>query len=245
MKIHDTLIRSIMLFLCVPLGTADTFRHKESGDVFVGFATQKVASGKTLVYNSDEGKMTPVVLDDYEIVSNSQGRRDAVFLILLNKPEIFISPTVSKMVAETIIDASNKGPQAIILQIDAPGGSGDAMKTIADAILQTNNCPVIAYVAEGAYSAAAVVAMACDRIYLKPTAAIGSVGSPVAGLSYGEYLSVYSSEFQLNDFLYATLLAQKKDRPELLIRALIDKSVSIIQVANEDSSKTFVEKFQT
>lgn len=246
MKSQTKLTIAAILLVHVSFSVADTFKHNESGEVFTGFATQKVTADRTLVYNSDEGKMLPVVLSDYEVTSDRKGRRNTIALLLLDKPEIFLSQTISNEVASLIAETSNKGPQAIILQIDSPGGRGDSMKTIADAILQTKNCPIIAYISEGAYSAAAIVAVACDKIYIKPTAGIGAVGSAseesVRDLDYAEYLSIYNSDFQLDDFLYATVLAQKKGRPELLVNALIDKSLSIIEIANIDGSRAFVEK---
>ena len=246
MKSQTKLTIAAMLVVLVSFSVADTFKHNESGEVFTGFATQKVTADRTLVYNSDEGKMLPVVLSDYEVTFDRKGRRNTIALLLLDKPEIFLSQTISNEVGSLIAETSNKGPQAIILQIDSPGGRGDSMKTIADAILQTKNCPIIAYISEGAYSAAAIVAMACDKIYIKPTAGIGAVGSAseesVRDLDYAEYLSIYNSDFQLDDFLYATVLAQKKGRPELLVNALIDKSLSIIEIANIDGSRAFVEK---
>ena len=246
MKSLTKLMIVTILFVCVSFSVADTFKHKESGEVFTGFATQKVTTGRTLVFNSEESKMTPVVLSDYETTSDRKGRRNTVSLLLLDQPEIFLSQTVSKQAAAVIIETSNKGPQAIIIQIDGPGGRGDSMKTIADAILQTKNCPIIAYISEGAYSAAAIVAMACDKIYIKSTAGVGAVGSAkrrsVRDQDYAESLSIYNLDFQLNDFLYAAVLAQKQGRPELFVRALIDRSISIVEVANTDGSLAFVEK---
>jgi hypothetical protein len=205
----------IILFVCVSFSVADTFKHKESGEVFTGFATQKVTTGRTLVFNSEESKMTPVVLSDYEITSDRKGRRNTVSLLLLDQPEIFLSQTVSQQAAAVIIETSNKGPQAIIIQIDGPGGR-------------------------------AIVAMACDKIYIKSTAGVGAVGSAKRRSSrdqdYAESLSIYNLDFQLNDYLYATVLAQKQGRPELLVRALIDRSISIVEVANIDGSRAFVEK---
>ena len=244
MKTELKVIRLAMLFICVSFGVADTFKHKESGEIFAGFATQKTASGKTLVYNSDESKMTPVVLSEYDITPDSKGRRNTVSLLLLDRPEILLSDAVSKKVAAAIINTSNKGPQAIILQIDGPGGRGESMKTIADAVSQTQNCPVIAYISKGAYSAAAVVALACDKIYIKSTAEIGAVGSgtgkSVRDQSYGEFLSIYNSDSLLSYSSFVTTLAQQHNRPELLAKALIDKRVSIIEVANIDGSREFV-----
>ncbi|MHC5135443.1 MAG: Clp protease/crotonase-like domain-containing protein [Planctomycetota bacterium] len=215
MKSLTKLMIVIILFVCVSFSVADTFKHKESGEVFTGFATQKVTTGRTLVFNSEESKMTPVVLSDYEITSDRKGRRNTVSLLLLDQPEIFLSQTVSQQAAAVIIETSNKGPQAIIIQIDGPGGR-------------------------------AIVAMACDKIYIKSTAGVGAVGSAKRRSSrdqdYAESLSIYNLDFQLNDYLYATVLAQKQGRPELLVRALIDRSISIVEVANIDGSRAFVEK---
>jgi len=244
MKTEFKVIRLAMLFICVSFGVADTFKHKESGEVFIGFATQKVTAGKTLVYNSDKSKMTPVVLSDYEITSDGKGRRNTVSLLLLDKSEVFLSDAVSRKAAAAIIDTSNKGPQVIILQIDGPGGRGEYMKTIADAVSQTKNCPVIAYISKGAYSAAAVVALACDKIYIKSTAGIGAVGSGAEesfrDQPYAEHLSIYNSDSLLTYSAYVTALAQKHGRPELLAKALIDNRISIIEVANIDGSREFV-----
>lgn len=245
MKIKRKLITLTVLSLCIPFTIADTFKHKDSGETFTGFVTQKEAAEKTLIYNDDEGKMMPIMLSDYEITSDRKGRRDTVSVLLLNEPEVFLSEAISEKAASLIIDASNKGPQAIILQIDSPGGRGNSMKTIADAILETDNCPVIAYISKGAYSAAAVVAMACDEVYINSSAGIGAVGSetkqPSQDLDYAEYYSIYNSDFQLNDYLFAKVLAEKNGRPEPLILALIDKSISIVEVANIDGSRAFIE----
>jgi hypothetical protein len=246
MKSRTKVMIVVMLFVWVSFSGADTFKHKESGEIFTGFATQKVTAGRTLVYNSEMSKMTPIVLSDYEVTSDRKGRRDTVSLLLMGQPEILLSDTVSKEVAATIINASNKGPQAIILQINGPGGRGDSMKTIADAVSKTKNCPVIAYISEGAYSAAAVVALACDKIYIKSTAEIGAVGSGtgkfVGDQSYAEYISVYNSDSLLNHSAYVAALAQQHNRPELLAKALIDRRISIIEVANIDGSRAFVAK---
>jgi ATP-dependent protease ClpP protease subunit len=240
------------IFLCILVSTmmADTFKHKESGESFSGFVTQKTAGNNTLVYNDDESKMMPVVLSDYDIVYNVMGRRDGVSLLELTSPEIFLSDAVSKKVATAIVEISNKGPIAIIVRIDSPGGRGDYMKTVADAILQTKNCPVISYISGGsyggAYSAAAIVALSCDKVYINPTAGIGAVGSVAGGYlgkeSYADYIQIYSSDTLLTYSSFVNGIAHSKTYPGLLLRGFIDKRLSIIEVANIDGSREFIEK---
>lgn len=240
------------IFLCILASTvmADTFKHKESGESFSGFVTQKTAGNQTLVYNDDESKMMPVVLGDYDIVYNVKGRRDGVSLLELTSPEIFLSDAVSKKVAAAITETSNKGPIAIIVQIDSPGGRGDYMKTVVDAILQTKNCPVISYISGGTYggvySAAAIVALSCKKVYINPTAGIGAVSSISDGYlnkeSYSDHFQVYSSDSLLNYSSFVNGIAHQKAYSELLLRAFVDKRLSIIEVANIDGSREFIQK---
>jgi hypothetical protein len=108
----------VFLLVLVNAVTADTFENKETGETFTGFVTQKSTGGKTLVYNSEESKMTPVVLNDYVVTTDRKGRRDTVTLLQLTEPQIMLSDSISKLAAEALTDASNKGPQAIIIEID-------------------------------------------------------------------------------------------------------------------------------
>jgi ATP-dependent protease ClpP protease subunit len=240
------------IFLCILVSTvtADTFKHKESGESFSGFVTQKTAGNLTLVYNDDESKTMPVVLGDYDIVYNAQGRRGGVSVLELTTPEILLSDAVSKKVAAAIIETSNKGPIAIIIQIDSPGGRGDYMKTVTDAIIQTKNCPVISYISGGsyggAYSAAAIIAMSCEKVYINPTAGIGAVsaisGGSLSQESYADHLRIYSSDTLLTYSSFVNGIARNKTYPELLLQAFVDKRLSIVEVANIDGSRQFIQK---
>ncbi|MHC4881416.1 MAG: NfeD family protein [Planctomycetota bacterium] len=250
MKISKKTAGFIFLCILVSAVTADTFKHKESGESFSGFVTQKTAGNQTLVYNDDESKMMPVVLSDYEIVYNVKGRRGGVSLLELTSPEIFLSDAVSKKAAAAIIETSNKGPIAIIVEIDSPGGRGDYMKTVTDAILQTKNCPVVSYISGGAsggaYSVAAIVALSCEKVYINPTAGIGAVGS-ISGdylskESYADYLQIYSSDTLLTYSSFVNGIAHSKTYPGLLLRGFIDKRLPIIEVANINGSREFIEK---
>lgn len=235
----------IFLWMCASIAWADTFKHKETGEVFTGFATQKSTGGKTLVFNKEANKMTPVNLYEYQVTYDTQGRRDSVVLIPLMEPEILLSQTVAEEIANAVINASNTGPQAILIQIDNPGGRGDYMSIIATALSKTTNCPTAAYISAGSYggafSSAAVLALACQKIYIAPNAGIGAV-SPIAGSAggiqdFGGYLTMYNSA----DLLPLSL-AQQHRRPELLARALADKSVSVVEVTNINGSREFVQK---
>lgn len=228
--------------------SADTFRHKATGEVFYGFQTQKRSGGKVLVYNSDEKKSQTIEENLYEITLDSKGRRDSIVRVPIRQADVLLSKAVSDRVAQSIIEASNSGPQFIVVEIDSPGGRGEYMRTIATAIEQTTNCPVVAYItgggAAGAFSAAAVIALACDAVYIAPTAAIGAVG-PMSGATTNEqfaaYLNLYSSDFLAAYGGYAMGLVRDESL-RLLARALVDKSVSVVEVVETDGTRKFVER---
>ncbi len=229
---------------------ADTFKNIETGETFTGFMTQKSTGGRTLVYNADAKELVTINTAEYTVTYNAQGRKDIVVVIPITESEVLLSRVVSETIAEAIIDASNKGPLAIILEIDNPGGRGDYMKIIASAVSQTQNCPVTAYISGqrygGAFSGAAMIAVACDKVYIAPTASIGAIG-PIVGITvseenFADYLATYASDSLTSYNIYATALAQDTGRPPLVVRALIDKHLSVLEVENIDKTRDFIQK---
>jgi ATP-dependent protease ClpP protease subunit len=234
----------------VQTGYSDTFIHKETGATFTGFVTQNTTRGQTRVYNSEEKKFVAVNLSDYDITMNAEGRRQNVILVPITQSEALMSQNVARQIATAIVDASNAGPLAILVQIDNPGGRGEYMKIISSAIASTNNVPVAAFVSGGTYggafSSAAVVAMACDKVFIAPTAALGAVG-PLVGpsrsnMDYRSYLISYSPDTLVTYSTYVTALAQQHNRPALLVRGFVDKTLSIAEVTNQDGTRDFIKR---
>lgn len=228
----------------------DTFKHRVSGEIFHGFATQKVIRDQTRVYVAEEKKFKPLDLKDYDVTTNGQGRRDNVIVIPLHLQEALISKVVTENVSKTIRDASNKGPQFILIEIDLPGGRGDYMRDVCATITDTTNCPVIAYITGGkfggAYSAAAAVALACDKIYISPGAAIGSEAPILTrGMdeaSIDEYRQTYSSKSLAAYKNFTASLAGRNARPAVLAMALFDTRIEAIEVADSNGKKFFIDR---
>ncbi|MHC5061966.1 MAG: Clp protease/crotonase-like domain-containing protein [Planctomycetota bacterium] len=237
---------SLVLLLCTALCTADTFKHRQSGEVFYGFATQKSIGNRTRVYNSESSRFKPINLAEYDITPNAKGRRNNVVVIPLEQAEVMLSKTVSATLANAITEASNKGPKLIVISIDSPGGRGQYMRDICTAITQTNNCPIVAFISGGrfggAYSAATAVAMACDKIYISPNAAMGSVAPPVgsdarhsaSGYENGQIdIEKYSSQNLAAYKNYLATLAEKNNRSGDVAMAMVDRSIEIVEVVNQ------------
>lgn len=89
--------------------------------------------------------------------------------------ELGLAPFIERSLRE----AAEAGAAAVILDVDTPGGRVDAAERIADA-LQDSPVPTYAYVNRRAFSAGAMIALATDRIYMRPGSTLGAA-TPVVG----------------------------------------------------------------
>ncbi|MBN1457340.1 MAG: hypothetical protein JW912_05770 [Sedimentisphaerales bacterium] len=247
-RIIKITIPIITLIAISSICCGDTFENIESGKVFHGFPTQKVKQGLTIVYNDNEKQFDPIRLSDYRITPDAKGRRDNVVIISLIDREVLISKSVSDSIIDSIVDASNKGPRLILLEIDLPGGRGDYTKNLADAVSNTKNCPIVAFIAGGAtggaYSAAFAVALACDKIYISRNAVIAS-DAPVPGIDnyYGnDFPEVFNSSSLSAYKGFFSTLADTKGRSATMAMALIDSYIEVVEVSDANGKKTFINK---
>jgi len=244
------LISILVLFSLAVDVHADTFKHRETSEIFHGFATQKTNKNETMVYVAEQEKFKPVNLGEYNITFDFQGRRDSVAVVRIRQQEVILSHAVTIEVAEAIIKASNKGPRFIILEIDCPGGRGDYMKNITTALAKTKNCRTVAFISSekygGAYSVAAAVALACDKIYISPDAVMGAV-SPMYGQTdedLAEHITTFSANALAGFRGYMASLAEKNNRPVVLAQALVDRNIEVMEVKRKDGTTFFIDKTQ-
>ena len=92
-----------------------------------------------------------------------------------------ISPTTTNYITRGIVRASEMQAEALIVQLDTPGGLLESTKNIVQAILDSDEVPVVVYVApEGgrAVSAGTFITMAAHIAAMAPATTIGAA-SPV------------------------------------------------------------------
>ena len=89
--------------------------------------------------------------------------------------EMGLAPFIERALRE----AEGARAEAVILDIDTPGGRVDAAERIADAIANSH-VPVYAFVNRRAFSAGALISLATARIYMRPGSVIGAA-TPVDG----------------------------------------------------------------
>ncbi|MCM8792160.1 MAG: ATP-dependent Clp protease proteolytic subunit, partial [Candidatus Omnitrophica bacterium] len=71
-------------------------------------------------------------------------------------------------------EAKENNAQAVILEIDTFGGRADATIEIADALEDVKPIKTVAFIDDQAWSAGALIALACEEIIMSEGASIGS-----------------------------------------------------------------------
>lgn len=148
-----------------------------------------------------------------------------VLLLTANGP---LTPAMAEYLDRGLALAEQEGSEAVILQLDTPGGSVDLMNRMVEAI-RGSRIPVIVYVApRGAMAASAgtVITLAGHAAAMAPETAIGAA-SPVG--SQGEDLGE-TIEAKIKEILKATVRSLASHRgPEAvaLAEATIDEARAV------------------
>ncbi|MHC4159328.1 MAG: hypothetical protein ACYSSO_09650 [Planctomycetota bacterium] len=225
---------------------ADTFTHRQTGEILHGYATSRIIDNQTVV-RTKEKSMVKLNLAEWQIAADREGRNNKVIVFTLDGNIAFQMET--EALEQAMVKAADEGPLFILLEIDTPGGRKDLAQRICAAITQTKNCQVIAFVKGGEYggaiSAGAAVALACDKIYMANNTAIGAAtiitisekGPRDMKKTFGDTVGEkFSSAWRAK----LASLAEQNDRPGLLARAMVDQDIEVIEVS-EAGRKHFIE----
>jgi membrane-bound serine protease (ClpP class) len=130
--------------------------------------------------------------------------------------ELGLAPYVERVLGE----AAAAGARLVVLDIHTPGGRVDAAERIANAV-SDSEVPVYALINRNALSAGAMVALAAQRIYMRPGSVIGAA-TPVTGegeTAPEKIVSAMRSEFRS--------LAQARGLDPRVAEAMVDPDIEI------------------
>ncbi|MEX0893393.1 MAG: NfeD family protein [Gemmatimonadota bacterium] len=136
--------------------------------------------------------------------------------------ELGLAPFIER----TLGEAEAAGAAAVILHIETPGGRVDAAWRIVDAV-KNAEVPVYAFVDRRALSAGALIALATDRIYMRPGGTMGAA-TPVTGdgvKASEKMVSAMRSEMRA--------LAEERGLDPLVAEAMVDESIAVEGLAAE------------
>ena len=120
-------------------------------------------------------------------------------------------------------DAQQADALAVIIEFATPGGYLDSMMSARDVILDAK-IPTIAYINREAYSAGALLALACEKIYFAPGAVMGAA-TPVYFES-GAMKEAPEKIVSATRKLFAAT-AETRGRNPKVAEAMVDRDVSI------------------
>jgi membrane-bound serine protease (ClpP class) len=141
----------------------------------------------------------------------------------LERPVVVIPITgtvddgMAHMVQRSVDEANQAHARAIVLDVNSPGGLVEAAFSIRDALFNAQE-PVIAYVGERAYSAAALISLSANRIIMAPGASIGAA-EPIPATV--KMISGLRGEFEST--------AQRNHHDSKIAGAMVDKNVDLPQ----------------
>jgi membrane-bound serine protease (ClpP class) len=141
-----------------------------------------------------------------------------------------IDTSLARSIIKKLERVNTQKGKAVILEIDTPGGEVEQATKICREIerISQAGAPVYAYVTGHAWSAGALISLACDRIYMKEQASIGSaevkLHSPIFGTQdAGEkWLSAMRADFRA--------YSERRNYPKALAEAMVDASLQVHEV---------------
>lgn len=151
----------------------------------------------------------------------------------LGRPVVVIPITgtvdagMAHLVERSVAEANQEHAQAIVLDVNSPGGLVDAAFRIRDALFAAQE-PVDAYVGERAYSAAALITLTAGRIIMGPGASIGAA-EPIPATV--KTISALRAEFEST--------AERNHRDPKIAAAMVDKNVDLPQYKRAGAILTF------
>ncbi len=218
--------------------SADTFTHRQSGEILHGYKTSKVEGAETFVQTAEKG-LIKLNLAEWKMVADRNGRNNKVVVMRLTGPIMYQIET--EALENAISHIADEGPLFILLEIDTPGGRVDLTYRICGAIVGADNVQVIAYIKGGeiggALSAGAAVSLAADKIYMSQDTCLGAA-TMITGEAesmkeaYGETVG---EKFDSAWRARMASLAEQNKRPGILARAMVDKDIEVVEVNNGDS----------
>jgi membrane-bound serine protease (ClpP class) len=147
--------------------------------------------------------------------------------VLVAKFENDVNPVTQEYLLDAIERGEKEGFEAVVIEMDTPGGLGSSMRAIVKGIIAAK-IPVIVYVAPGgasADSAGAVIGMSADVLAMAPQTNIGS-STPVS--IGGEDISKDLRRKIVNDAAaYIGELAREHDRNVAVAREMVTKATNL------------------
>jgi membrane-bound serine protease (ClpP class) len=151
-----------------------------------------------------------------------------------------VEPAMAAYV-ERMLDISDHLDSVLILKMDTFGGRVDAALTIVDTLTQAKHVKTIAYVTQKAISAGALIALACDSLYMKPHTTIGDC-APIIYDNDGPQM--LGEKFQSPLRAKFRALAKKNGYPVLLAEAMVSSEKAVYEIIAKNNQVHIMDHYE-
>jgi membrane-bound serine protease (ClpP class) len=136
---------------------------------------------------------------------------------------------LSPLLARVLSEAHGAGAAAVLLDINTFGGRVDAAVAMRDSLLNAP-LPTVAFINQRAISAGALIALACEKIYMVEGGTIGAAAPVISGVGTSEPADEKSVSYVRTEF---RATAETRNRPPELAEAMVDADVEIEDVIEQ------------
>lgn len=150
------------------------------------------------------------------------------FVDISGSIDLGLAPYLDRVLSE----ADDDDASAVVVEIDTPGGRLDAVLQMRDALLDSP-LPTVALVESTAFSAGALVAIACTEIYMTPGSVMGAATPVVGGtgeVADEKTISAVRSTFEAT--------AEERGRDPQVAGAMVDPDVEVEGISERGSLLT-------
>ncbi len=139
-----------------------------------------------------------------------------------------VSPGMAAFVRRALADIPDGEDQTIIIEMDTFGGRVDSALMIVDLIVDTDDKgETIAFVTKKAISAGALIALACDKLAMKPNTTIGDC-APIMISNEGP--EMLGEKFQSPLRAKFRSLARKNGYSEVLAESMVTADMAVLRL---------------
>ncbi len=240
---------TLALLACLVASEAEgaVLKNKQTGEEIRGKLTSQRISGMNIFLLESGGKKF-IKLQEWEIIEadpadpaaddgdNDGGAKDTTKR--KKKTRVYFipieGPLMSKMLPVAIIkalaEARKVRSEYVVFRMDTPGGRVDVANKIIDIVQGIDWARPVSWVQgkeERALSAGAYICLSTSNIYMAPATTIGAA-TPYRHTTSGS--AEVDAKFQSAFRAKFRALAQKRGYPPAIADAMVDSSVSVVQV---------------
>lgn len=178
----------------------------------------------SLIFSAQAYSLTQAASNILEPIPESIQQKK-VYIIPINGT---IDLGLSAFVKRAAKEAKEKKADAIVIDINTYGGRVDAADEIVTTIADFAPIPTFAYIRHSAWSAGALIALACKDISMQTGASIGSAEPRIMGVSSAPE----ATDEKLVSALRATFksTAEANGHSPNLAQAMVDMNIELVQV---------------